>query len=184
VVRSARDVVWAARLSLAGGAALCVSGLIDRSAQWPLVTATLGPTAYVFAAHPGTKTATRRNAIVGHGVAIATALATLAAFGLWDEPPHAAVGHVTLPQVFATTVALSVTLFILELTDHHHAPSAATVVLITAGFTPPGTPLYGLICGLALVIVISPLLSAAPPGAAEEARRRHGVAGREREGGN
>ena len=173
----ARDLLWAVRLSVAGGGALCVAGLIDRTAQWPLVTATLGPTAYVFAAHPASRTATRRNAVVGHSVAIAAALASLAVFGLWDERPHAAVGHVTLPQVFATAVAVAVTLFILEVTDHHHAPSAASAVLITAGFTPPGKPLYGLICGIALIIAISPVLAAAPPGAVTEAQRRRAAGG-------
>lgn len=158
--RRHQGISRALRLSLAAGASLAVAGAIDRYGQWPLLTATLGPTAYVFAAHPKDETARRRNAIVGHSVGIASALSVLVIFGLWNEPSAATVGHVNLTQAFATGTALAVTLLVLELAERHHAPAAATVVLITTGYARPGPALYGLLAGLALIILASPLLGA------------------------
>jgi hypothetical protein len=144
------------------GAALALVGVIDRFGHWPLLTATLGPTAYLFAAHPNEESARRRNAIVGHGIAILSALAALAIFGLWNEPSEALLGHVQLTQAFATGAALAATLLILEIIDCHHAPAAATAVLITTGLAHPGRDLLALVCGLALLILLSPLLGWAP----------------------
>jgi hypothetical protein len=46
---------------------------------------------------------------------------------------------------------------ILELLHCHHAPAAATVLLITTGLARPGSPLIGLVVGLGIVIVVGPL---------------------------
>jgi hypothetical protein len=155
-------VLRAVRLAAAAGAVLVVVGVIDRYGHWPLLTATLGPTAYLFAAHPSDEASRRRNAIVGHGVAVLAALAALAIFGLWHEPSEAVLGHVTLSQAFATGAALAATLLILELVDCHHAPAAATAVLITTGLAHPGRDLLALVGGLAVLIILSPLLGWAP----------------------
>lgn len=155
-------VLRAARLAAVAGAALAVVGVIDRYGRWPLLTATLGPTAYLFAAHPSEETARRRNAIAGHGVAILSALAALAIFGLWNEPSEAVLGHVRLSQAFATGAAVAATLLVLEIVDCHHAPAAATAVLITTGLAQPGRDLVALVCGLALVILLSPALGWTP----------------------
>lgn len=165
--RTVASVLPAARLAAAAGAVLTVVGVIDRYGHWPLLTATLGPTAYLFAAHPSEETARRRNAIVGHATAILSALAALGIFGLWNEPSEALLGHIRLSQAFATGAALAATLLILEIIDCHHAPAAATAVLITTGLAQPGRELLALVCGLALLIGLSPLLGWAPPGTAQ-----------------
>lgn len=160
--RAGAALARALRIAVAAGSSLAVVGLVDRYGSWPLLTATLGPTAYLFAAHPATRSARRRNATIGHAVAIASGLAALALFGLWNEPSQTAIGHVRVVQAFATAAALAGTLFVLELLDRHHAPAAATVVLITTGLARPGRPLLGLVCGLALLIALSPLLAWSP----------------------
>lgn len=152
----------ALRLAAAAGASLAVVGVIDRYGHWPVLTATLGPTAYLFAAHPDTTSARRRNALIGHSVAVGMGLAALVVFGLWHAPSAALSGHVTLFQAFATAAALCATLLVLELADAHHAPAAATVVLITTGLARPGRPLVGLVLGLALLIALSPVVSWGP----------------------
>ena len=154
--------VRALRLAAAAGASLAVVGVIDRYGQWPLLTATLGPTAYMFAAHPDSITSRRRNAVIGHGVALAVGLAALAVFGLWHAPSAALTGHVSLAQAFATAAALCVTLVILEVADTHHAPAAATAVLVTTGLARPGRPLVGLVLGLIVLLILSPVLSWGP----------------------
>ena len=152
----------ALRLAAAAGAALAVVGVIDRYGHWPLLTATLGPTAYLFAAHPEATSTRLRNALIGHSVAVVIGLAALAVFGLWHAPSAALSGHVTLFQAFATAAALCATLVVLELADAHHAPAAATTVLITTGLARPGRPLVGLVLGLAILIALSPVVSWGP----------------------
>ena len=152
----------AARVAAVAGGSLAVVGLVDHYGQWPLLTATLGPTAYLFAAHPEQPTSRRRNAIVGHSVAILVGLAALGIFGIWHQPSAALLGHVRLSQAVASAAALSATLFLLEISDRHHAPAAATVLLITTGLAQPGRPLLGLVCGLGLLIVLSPFLAWGP----------------------
>jgi hypothetical protein len=151
------------RLLVLGAVVLTVVGLGDRLLAWPLLTATVGPTTYQLLAHPEEKAARLRNGFVGHAAAVGIALATIAAFGLWHESSAAKVGHVDGPQVAATALAVGITLLALELLDAHHAPAAATAVLITTGLAHPGRPLVGLVLGLAVVLVLAPLLTALFP---------------------
>jgi hypothetical protein len=146
----------AARLLVLTAVLLVVVGMIGVGTSWPLLAATLGPTAYVFAAHPDTETARFRNAVVGHAVAFAAGLAALAAFGLWHHASVVAQGHPDTAQVLAAALAVGATLAALELLHLHHAPAAATAILITTGLAAPGRPLAGLAVGLAIIIILGP----------------------------
>jgi hypothetical protein len=57
---------------------------------------------------------------------------------------------------------VALTVFFLELAGSHHAPSAATALLITTGLAKPGAPLIGLVLGLAIVIALGPLIGRIP----------------------
>lgn len=129
---------------------------------WPLLTSTVGPTAYIFAAHPHSEGARFRNALIGHGVAIACGLAALAAFGLVRSPSISETGSPSAAQVAAAVLGVGLTVFVLELAGSHHAPSAATALLITTGLAQPGAPLIGLVLGLAIVIALGPLSGRIP----------------------
>lgn len=137
-------------------AVLIAVGLTADVIAWPLLTATLGRTAYVFAAHPHTEAARLRNAVTGHTVAVLMGLASLGVFGLWDRPPAGPHGP-GISQVLASAAAVAVTVALLELLKAHHAPSAATALLVSSGLARPGRPLEGLIVGLAIVVVLGPL---------------------------
>lgn len=132
-------------------------GLAGRLLAWPLLTSTIGPTAYLFAAHPTSEAARFRNALIGHGVGIAIGLAMVASFGLTNRPPVTDLGMPSLRQVLASALAVGMTMFTLELLGSHHAPVAATALLISTGLAKPGAPLIGLVLGLAIVIVLGPL---------------------------
>ena len=149
-------------------------GVTGALITWPLLTTTIGPTAYVFAAYPHTEISRFRNAALGHAVAIATGLATLGALGLWHHPPASFSSQPNLVQVAAAASATGVTLFILELCRSHHAPAAATALLIATGLANPGKPLVGLIIGLAIVIALGPLCGYIP-GAREASTRDQGA---------
>jgi hypothetical protein len=155
-------LLFALRLAVLGGLVAVVLGLADHLLSWPFLTAAIGPTAYFFIAHPKSSTSTVRNASIGHGVAIAAGLASLAVFGLWNAPSVATTGHLSIGQAGSAAVALAATLFILHLLQAHHAPAAASTVLVATGLARPIIPLAGLVVGLAAVIVAAPLLAAVP----------------------
>ncbi len=137
-------------------------GLAGRFLAWPLLTSTIGPTAYVFAAHPDTEAARFRNALAGHGVAFLCGFAALVAFGLTRYPSISTTGSPSLRQVGAAVTGVGVTVVLLELLGSHHAPAAATTLLITTGLAKPGAPLIGLAVGLAIVIALGPLVGRLP----------------------
>ena len=162
----------AARLFLLGSALLACVGIGGRFLEWPLLTATLGPTLYVFLAHPQSETSRVRSAVIGHGTAVALGLAALAAFGLWTHPASAVLGHSSLRQAGAAAVAVGCTLAVLQLTRSHHAPAAATAILVATGLARPGLPLFGLVVGLAGVVILGPLLARLPLGRAAIAKQQ------------
>ena len=129
---------------------------------WPLLTSTLGPTAYVFVAHPGQEAPRLRDAAVGHSVGLAVGLVALLAFGLWQAPAATAEEHLPLAQAGAAAAAVAATLMALELLRSHHAPAAATALLVATGLARPGRPLLGLIIGLAVVLAVAPLVARIP----------------------
>jgi hypothetical protein len=147
----------AARYLILTCSLVTVVGLGSRWLAWPLLTSTIGPTAYLFAAHPRTEPARFRNAAVGHAVAIGVGLAVWVSFDLVHEPSIVTWGIPSWNQVIASGVAAGLTMSLLELLHSHHAPAAATALLITTGLARPGPPLIGLVLGLAIVITIGPL---------------------------
>lgn len=150
------------RFALITAVLVAAIGSADDLLEWPLLTSTIGPTIYVFAAHPDSAAARTRNAVVGHATAVAAGVASLAVFGLWHAAPATRTGHVDGPQVGATVTALALTLFVLELLHSHHAPAAATAMLISTGLARPGMPLLGLATGLAVALTLSPLVTRIP----------------------
>ncbi|MBN9096976.1 MAG: HPP family protein [Pseudonocardia sp.] len=175
---------WVAvRLAVLAGALLAGVGVADHylgglggvGGVW--LTATLGPTAYVFLAHPTSVTARLRNALIGHGVAVGAGVAALALFGLWSSPAVTQLDRETLPQAGAQALSIALTVALLTLLGAHHAPAAATTLLVASGIARPGPPLYGLLIGLGIVLLLGPLLARVPglrPETATEYRDRTG----------
>jgi len=139
-----------------------VVGLAGRWLAWPLLTSTVGPTAYLFATHPRTEPARLRNAAIGHAVAVGLGLGAFVLFGLEHHPSVSRAGMPSWRQVLASAAAVGVTMSVLELLHSHHAPAAATALLITTGLAKPGSPLIGLVVGLALVVTLGPLCARWP----------------------
>lgn len=154
------------RYLLLTGALVGAVGVAGRYLAWPLLTSTIGPTAYVFAAHPRTEAAKFRNALIGHTVAIACGLGALAVFGLMRAPSVSETGLPSATQIVASVLAVGLTVLLLELCGSHHAPSAATALLVTTGLARPGAPLIGLVLGLAIVLALGPLVGRLPVGSA------------------
>lgn len=113
--------IAALRIGLLSGAAVCLLGVADQFLSFLLLTATVGPTAYVFAAHPHTEASRLRNALFGHSIAVGFGLLSLLIFGLWNAPSTVVIGHATLAQAGACGVAIAGTLGLLHILHAHHA---------------------------------------------------------------
>ena len=155
-------LTFGVRYLLLTGVLVGAVGLAGRFLSWPLLTSTIGPTAYIFAAHPDSEAARFRNAVAGHSVALGCGLAAVAIFGLTRYPSISSTGSPSLRQVVAAATGVGFTVLLLELVGSHHAPAAATALLVTTGLAKPGTPLIGLVLGLALVIALGPLVGRLP----------------------
>lgn len=160
----------ATRLLVLAFVLFAVIGVIGHFIGLTLLASALGPTAYVLLTQPTSVAARLRNGVLGHAAGVVWALAALAVFGLWQHPSVAQQGHATLPQVAASALAVGLTLATLELLRAHHAPAAATTLLITTGIAHPGPPLYGLLIGLAIVLMCTPPLTRFAPGRAATSR--------------
>ncbi|MGH9096225.1 MAG: HPP family protein [Acidimicrobiales bacterium] len=152
----------AIRIGLLSGTAVFVLGAADRFLTMPLLTAAIGPTAYVFVAHPHSEASRLRNAVIGHATAIGVGLLALATFGLWNAQSTVAIGHATLAQAGASGMAVAITLGLLHVLHTHHAPAAATTLLVATGLAHPGKPLIGLAVGLVGLMLMVPMLGSMP----------------------
>ncbi|MGI8493460.1 MAG: HPP family protein [Acidimicrobiales bacterium] len=162
--RGLLHVYVAQRYLLLTGILVGVVGVAGHWLAWPLITSTVGPTAYVFAAHPESETSRFRHAVIGHTVAVAAGLGALAAFGLLHHTSVSTTAAPTWAQAAAVAAAAGVTVAVLEMAGSHHAPAAATALLIATGLAKPGAPLIGLVVGLAVVITAGPIVGRAPFG--------------------
>ncbi|KRV49828.1 hypothetical protein AQ490_19275 [Wenjunlia vitaminophila] len=160
----------AARLFVLSAALLTAVGALGQAIGWTTLTSTLGPTAYLVLVHPDSVTARVRNAVLGHGAALACALACLAGFDLWDHPPVTVSNEAPWPRIGAQSLAVGGTLVLLTLLRAHHPPAAATALLVASGISRPGPPLYGLLVGLVLTVVLAPALARLPPFRSRTAR--------------
>ncbi|MFG2681140.1 HPP family protein [Streptomyces sp. NPDC048392] len=147
------------RLSVLSVLLLVGVGFCGRLIGWVALTTTIGPTAYVLLAHPGTVGPRLRHAVLAHASAVGVGLACLAAFGLWNHPSIVVRQHDTTTQILAQAIAVGVTLLLLHVLNAPHPPAAATALLITSGISRPGPPLYGMLTGLSLVLAVASLLT-------------------------
>ena len=155
-------VLVGALLAAVGLAGLVASGSGARALGGTWLTAALGPTAYVLLAHPRSVTSRFRNALIGHGSAVLSGLLALAVFGLWTAPSIVETHHESVAQVGAQAAAIALTLLALTVAGAHHAPAGATTLLIASGIARPGPALVGLLVGLAIVLLLAPLLARLP----------------------
>lgn len=132
--------------------AIAVCGFAGYLLAQPLIFPSLGPTAYLFFESPMSARSSPRNAVVGHFVAIACGLLSLAVFGVLDNPSVLQEG-VTLARVGAATFSVAATGAVLMLLDASHPPAGATVLIVSLGLLDETSQIASLAAGVILVTV-------------------------------
>src|SRR5579864_900641 len=112
--------------------AIALSGFCAWLFKQPLLFPSLGATAFLFFETPLAEVGTPRNAIIGHGVAIVAALASLGLFGLLNAPSVYVQG-VTPARIGAVALSVALTGGVLRLLRAAHPPAGATTIIVSSG---------------------------------------------------
>jgi CBS domain-containing membrane protein len=112
--------------------AIALSGFCAWLFKQPLLFPSLGATAFLFFETPLAEVGTPRNAIIGHGVAIVAALASLGLFGLLSSPSVYVQG-VTPARIGAVALSVALTGGVLRLLRAAHPPAGATTIIVSSG---------------------------------------------------
>ncbi|GHF44024.1 CBS-domain-containing membrane protein [Deinococcus metalli] len=128
------DVVWA---PLAAGALLLVVGGIGLLAHQPLLFPSLGPTAFLQTETPDQPSARAYNSVVGHAMGLLAGFLAVWLFGASSAPSVLATHTLTSPRVWASALAIILTVLVGLLLRASHPPAAATTLLASLGGFPP-----------------------------------------------
>src|SRR5690242_14454396 len=98
----------------------------------PFVFPSLGPTAYLFFFTPLAETASPRNAVLGHAIALCCGFAAFFITGMSHLPPGLPV-EIYWPRVLSAALSLSLTGAIMVLLRVSHPPAGATTMIVSLG---------------------------------------------------
>ncbi len=130
--------------------AVAVSGAAAWAFDEPLLFPSLGATAFLFFETPMAEVASPRNAMIGHGVAVAAAVVALFAFGLIDAPSAYEAGVVP-ERIGAVALAVALTGGVLRLLRSAHPPAGATTIIVSSGLLDDWSQLVAVIVGVAIL---------------------------------
>jgi CBS-domain-containing membrane protein len=129
-------IVHAIYMLLAGFITVAILSLLAFVSKNPFVFPSLGPTAYLFFFTPMAKTASPRNAVLGHGIGLLCGYGALRVTGavpvLSSMHPGLSSG-IYWPMVFSAALSLSVTGAVMILLRVSHPPAGATTLIVSLG---------------------------------------------------
>lgn len=135
-------------VTIAVSFAMAIAGLVAWLFRRPMIFPSLGPSVFLFVESPMEPEASPRNALVGHGVALAVGTGLLLAFGL----PH--TGHFgtsfSARRALAAGLSVGITEGLLVLVRSPHVPAGATALMVTLGLLPRPSDTLALALGLVL----------------------------------
>lgn len=108
-------------------------GILGLAAHRPWIFASLGPTAYLHAENPDHRSSHFYNTVVGHMVALGSGFIALWVLNAWNAPNVMATGHLTMVRVWASTIAIGVTVLLVLALHASHQPAGATTLLVALG---------------------------------------------------
>jgi CBS-domain-containing membrane protein len=143
------ELVWA---PLVGAALTLIPGLIGLAAGSVWLFPSLGPTAFLQAASPQHPSSRFYNTVAGHAIGIVAGLLAVLALGASAEPSVFASHQLFPHRVWASALAIALTLLLQLLLRANHPPAAATTLLITlGGFNPTLKDVLAIAVGVLIV---------------------------------
>jgi CBS domain-containing membrane protein len=140
--------------------ALAVSGLAAYLTKQPLLFPSLGPTAFMFFETPLAESASPRNAMIGHAVAISAGVFSLAAFRLLHAPNVLQAG-VSPARIGAAALSVALTGAVLLVLRSGHPPAGATTLIVSLGLFERLNDLIALALGVVLLTIVGWLMNRA-----------------------
>jgi CBS domain-containing membrane protein len=133
--------------------ALSLSGLVAHLVEQPLIFPSLGPTAFLFFEQPMARTASPRNTLIGHVVAVGVGAFSLWLFSVLDNPSILQEG-VSYARVGAAALSVALTGALLLLLRASHPPSGATVLIVSLGLLQTFEEMIALVLGVLILTVV------------------------------
>jgi CBS-domain-containing membrane protein len=131
---------------------LAVVGVLGLVAKKPFLFPSLGPTVMLFFESPKKPSASARNAVIGHMVAIAVGVACLYGFGLGHDLPATQTG-LTAVRILAAGLSVAATALVLQLLRSNHPPAGATTLIVSLGVLKTASQLASMVIAVLLVTV-------------------------------
>lgn len=129
-------IVHAIYMLLAGFITVAILSLLAFASKNPFIFPSVGPTAYLFFFTPMAKTASPRNAILGHGIGLLCGYGALRITGaipvLSSMHPGLSAG-IYWPMVFSAAISLATTGAFMILLRVSHPPAGATTLIVSLG---------------------------------------------------
>lgn len=127
---AASDAVW---VPLISGVLIVVVGAMSLATGKPWLFAGLGPTAVMIAATPGHSSTRFQNIVAGHVIAFVCAWLALLLLGAGKSPTLLSGQAIPVVRVWASALAVAMTVLIQPSFRAYHPPAAATALLVTLG---------------------------------------------------
>ncbi|HWF66733.1 MAG TPA: HPP family protein [Acidobacteriaceae bacterium] len=125
-------MVHALYMLLGGFVTVAILALLAFATHNPFVFPSVGPTAYLFFFTPMAKSASPRNAILGHGIGLLCGYGALLVTGAVPSPIDTHPG-IYWPMIFSAALSLSVTGAVMILLRVSHPPAGATTLIVSLG---------------------------------------------------
>ncbi|PYS45548.1 MAG: HPP family protein [Acidobacteria bacterium] len=143
------ELIW---VPLVGGILTLIPGLIGLVMGNAWLFPSLGPTAFLQAASPQHPSSRFYNTLVGHLSGIAAGVSAVLVLAASNEPSVLATHQLYPHRVWASGLAIALTLLFQLLLRANHPPAAATTLLITlGGFNPNWKDVSTIIIGGAII---------------------------------
>lgn len=125
-------IVWASYVFVNGFATIGLLALLAFLTHNPFVFPSLGPTAYLFFFTPLAETASPRNTVLGHAIALCCGFAAFSVTGMSHLLPGLPV-EIYWPRVLSAALSISLTGAIMVLLRVSHPPAGATTMIVSLG---------------------------------------------------
>jgi hypothetical protein len=124
------EFVWS---PVAAGLLVALVGIIACLAGQPWLIPSLGPTAYLQAETPAHPSSRFYNTVVGHLIGLIMGFVAVAIFNAWQSPGVLTDHQLVFTRVWASALALGLTLLVALLLKASHPPAGATTLLVALG---------------------------------------------------